>query len=138
MWGADWNFRQEGNCSVSRGLPSDAEQLSLVTEFSIRTEQPLYILFLQRLYLSLNMRYLIYISRCNKYMFEQEMFGSVPIYDILTLCTMSSYTALVQYGNIQNGWIARKTFSDMQEYIFWSFEINELMLVILKIRLKIC
>ena len=27
MWGADWKFRNEGNCSVSRGLPSDTEQL---------------------------------------------------------------------------------------------------------------
>ena len=34
------------NCLASPGLPSDAEQLSRVTEFSIRTEQPLQILFL--------------------------------------------------------------------------------------------
>ena len=27
MWGADWKFRHEGNCSASWGLPSDAEQL---------------------------------------------------------------------------------------------------------------
>ena len=32
--------------SASRGLPSDAEQLPRVTKFSIRTEQPLWILFL--------------------------------------------------------------------------------------------
>ena len=27
MWGADWKFRHRANCSASRGLPSDAEQL---------------------------------------------------------------------------------------------------------------
>ena len=37
----DWKFCHKGNCLASRGLPNDAEQLSLVTEFSIRTEQPL-------------------------------------------------------------------------------------------------
>ena len=46
LWGADWKFRHEGKCSASRGLPSDAEQLSRVMEFSFRTEQPLSILFL--------------------------------------------------------------------------------------------
>ena len=42
----EWKFRHEGNCSASRGLPSDTEQLFRVMEFSIRTEQPLLILFL--------------------------------------------------------------------------------------------
>ena len=46
MWGVDWKFRPKGNCSASRGLPNDAEQLSLVTEFSVCTSQPLWILFL--------------------------------------------------------------------------------------------
>ena len=32
-------------CLASQGLPSDAEYLSQVTEFSIPTEQPLQILF---------------------------------------------------------------------------------------------
>ena len=64
LWGAEWKFRHEGNCSALRDLPSDAEQLSRVTEFSNRTEQPLYILFLayssfDNLYSSLNMRYSI-------------------------------------------------------------------------------
>ena len=40
------NTLSRGNCSVSRGLPSDAEQLSRVTEFSIHSEQPLWIIFL--------------------------------------------------------------------------------------------
>ena len=31
---ADWKSCHDGNCSASRGLPSDAEQLSRVTEFS--------------------------------------------------------------------------------------------------------
>ena len=38
-----WKFSHEGNC---RGLPSDAEQLSWVTEFSFCTKQPLWIFFL--------------------------------------------------------------------------------------------
>ena len=45
MWDTDWKFHHEGNCSASRSLPSDAEKLSRVTEFSIRTEQPLWISF---------------------------------------------------------------------------------------------
>ena len=40
------NFRRGGNCSASRGLLSDAEQLFRVTEFSIRTEQSLWVVFL--------------------------------------------------------------------------------------------
>ena len=32
------------NCSASQGLPSDAEQLSLVTEFSVCARQPLKVL----------------------------------------------------------------------------------------------
>ena len=43
LWGADWKFWNVGNCSASRGLPSDAEQLSWVTGFSIRTKQTLWI-----------------------------------------------------------------------------------------------
>ena len=46
LWGADRNFLHKGKCSTSRGLPSVAEQLSRMTEFSISTEQPLWILFL--------------------------------------------------------------------------------------------
>ena len=38
---ADWKFRHDGNYSAAWGLSSDAEQLSPVTEFLIRTEQPL-------------------------------------------------------------------------------------------------
>ena len=30
-----------------------------------------------------------------KYIFDQEMYGSAPIYDVLTSCTWSSYTPLV-------------------------------------------
>ena len=40
------NSVTRGNCSASRALQSDAEQLSWVTEFSICTKQPLWILFL--------------------------------------------------------------------------------------------
>ena len=34
----DWKFRHDGNYLASRGLLSDAKQLSWVLEFSIRTE----------------------------------------------------------------------------------------------------
>ena len=47
-----WKFRHECNCLASPGLLSDAEQLSLETEFSFRTEQPLWILFLASTYFS--------------------------------------------------------------------------------------
>ena len=46
MWAADGKFCHEVNCSASRGLPSDAEQLSWVTGLSICTKQPLWVLFL--------------------------------------------------------------------------------------------
>ena len=61
-------IQYKGNCSASRGKLRDAEQLSPppVTEFSIRTKQQKYsfscILFLQRLYVSLNMRYQLCIT----------------------------------------------------------------------------
>ena len=44
--GCELKIPSRGNCLASQGLSSDAEQLSRVTEFSIRTEQPLLILFL--------------------------------------------------------------------------------------------
>ena len=39
LWGADWKFRHEGNCSASRGFSSDAEQLSREAVFSIRSKK---------------------------------------------------------------------------------------------------
>ena len=48
-----WKFGHKGNYSASPGLPSDAEQLSRVTEFSFRTEL--------------------------LHFFDQEMFGSAPL-----------------------------------------------------------
>ena len=35
LWGADWKFITRLTWSASRGLPSDSEQLSRVTEFSV-------------------------------------------------------------------------------------------------------
>ena len=62
--GLDWKFRHESNCSASQRLPSDAEQLSRVAEFLIRTEQQLQnlvffffffcIFFFRQLHLGLN------------------------------------------------------------------------------------
>ena len=73
-----------GYCSASQGLPSDAEQLSRVTEFSIPTEQPWWILFLAYSSFALTfvlenvLFYQIYAQITT--FFCQEMFGSVPIY----------------------------------------------------------
>ena len=50
------------------------------------------ILFLWQLYLSLDMRYFFSILRWNKYIFDQEMFVSPPISDVLTSCMRLSYT----------------------------------------------
>ena len=49
MVGADLKFHHKNNCAASQGLPAGAEQLSpcrRVTEFSVRSKQPLQILFL--------------------------------------------------------------------------------------------
>ena len=40
LFGADWKFHHEGTCSASRGLPSDAKQLSRVTKFHSAPKQP--------------------------------------------------------------------------------------------------
>ena len=48
------------------------------------------ILFFRRLYLSLSMCFILSILHCNKYIFDQEMFGSAFL--LTMTCTMSSYT----------------------------------------------
>ena len=42
LWDADWKFCHKGNCSASRGLPSEASRCRTVipSDFSFRTEQP--------------------------------------------------------------------------------------------------
>ena len=42
----DWKYHHNCNCSASRGLSSDAKQLAQMMEFSICTEQQLWIIFL--------------------------------------------------------------------------------------------
>ena len=86
--------------------PSDAEQLSqaswcrtvipsdrifnshrtttIIDSFSC-------ILFLRRLYLILSMRYFINFTLKYVHFRYKKMFSSVPIYDVLTACTKSSY-----------------------------------------------
>ena len=44
LWGGDWKFDHcltSCHCLASQGLPSDAEQLSRMTEFSVHIEKPL-------------------------------------------------------------------------------------------------
>ena len=76
-------IRHEGNCSATRGLPSDAERISRMTEFSVRTEQPLQIfpciLFFRRLHLGLNICCFINFTLKLLHFFDQEMFGSAPL-----------------------------------------------------------
>ena len=78
----------EGNCSASRGLPSDADQSSHVTEFSIRIEHALLILFLASTSfdnrICAYMRVILSIFRLSVYVFDQEMFGLALIMLFLT------------------------------------------------------
>ena len=55
------------------------------------------------------MRYFINFA-LKKYIFDQDMFGSAPIYDVLTSCTRPSYmyNRTIQKGNVSKtaaqGW----------------------------------
>ena len=98
--------------------------------FSMRTEEPLYIIdsFVFHTLLStivLKLGYALFWSnlRCNKYIFSQEMFGLANIYDVLTSCTRLSYPPPPPRppprckSEIQNGWKSRKTLSGMQKNV---------------------
>ena len=52
----------------------------------------------------------ILLLRWNNYIFDQDMFGSVPIYDVLHEVIVHP---LILDGNIQNGWKSRKILSGM-------------------------
>ena len=70
------------NYSASQGLPSDAEQFSRVTEFSIRTEQPLLILFLAYPFdNAFRLEYVMFYQFYAKIttFFDQEIFGLAPL-----------------------------------------------------------
>ena len=79
-------FRHEGNCSASRGLASDAEQLSRMTEFSVCPEQPLWIFFLTCSSFTYNIKVYIQVIlsvlRQNIYIFDQEIFGSAAAFAV--------------------------------------------------------
>ena len=97
LCGTDRKIRPEGKCSASRGLPSDAEQLSRVTDFQFASNNHCkQILFIAYSCFDDCIKactcVISSISYWNKYIFDQEMFGSAPIYDVLTSCTRSSYT----------------------------------------------
>ena len=56
MWGADWKFRHEGNCSASRGLPSDTEQLLEWRNFQFSSKIHYGFFFLRTLYSTIAFR----------------------------------------------------------------------------------
>ena len=80
--GADWKFRHSGNCSASRGLPRDAEQLPEWRNFQI-AQFPLWILFLHTLPSTIAFRlenvlfYQVYLKIAT--IFDQEKFGTAPL-----------------------------------------------------------
>ena len=69
----------EGNCSVLRGLPSDAQHLSRVTEFAPNNCNGPFacIFFLRQMICAI-----LSILRLNIYKFVKEMHGSTPTYNV--------------------------------------------------------
>ena len=88
-------FRHEGTCLASQGSPSDAQQLSRGTEFSIRTEQPLWILllaypgFLRQMHLSFYLHY--FISFTLKYPYTVEKYSVRLLSTTLTSKRLAKY-----------------------------------------------
>ena len=89
MWGTDWKFRHGGNCSASRGLPSDAEQLPSDGIFNLhrRTIMVHYgFFFLHTLPSTIAFR-LEYVLFYQFYaniatFFDLEKFGTAPLLDV--------------------------------------------------------
>ena len=83
MWGADWKFRHSGNCSASRGLPSDAEQLPEWRSFQFAPKNHYGFFFLRTLHSTIAFRFeyvLFYqfYARITTF-FDQEKFGTAPL-----------------------------------------------------------
>ena len=77
-WGSDWKFRHEGNCSASRGLPSDgifnSNRTTITDSFSFC------ILFSRQVHLGLCMCcFLFPFYAIITTFFDQEVFGLAPL-----------------------------------------------------------
>ena len=76
----DWKFCHEGNCSASRGLPSDAEQLPEGRNFQYAPKNHFGFFFLHTLpsTIAFRLKYMLFYQFYAKIttFFEQEKFGT--------------------------------------------------------------
>ena len=83
MWGADWNFRHEGYCSASQGLPSVAEQLPKWHNFQFAPKNHYGFFFLQNLpsTTAFRLEYVLFYQFYAKIttFFNQEKFSTAPL-----------------------------------------------------------
>ena len=86
MWGADWKFRHEGNCSASRGLLSDAEQLPEWRNFRFAPKNHYGFFFLHTFTSTIASRheYVLFYQFYTKIttFFYQERFCTAPLLDV--------------------------------------------------------
>ena len=80
---AVWKFRHEGNCSASRGLPSNAEQLPEWRNFQFASKNHYVFFFLHTLPLTIafKLEYVLFYQFYAKIttFFDQEKFGMAPL-----------------------------------------------------------
>ena len=83
MWGADRKFRHEGNCSASRSLPSDAEQLPEWRNFQFAPKNYYGLFFLHTLpsTIAFRLEYVLFYQFYAKIttFFDQERFGTAAL-----------------------------------------------------------
>ena len=83
LWGANWKFRHEGNCSASQGLPSDAEQLPEWQNFQFAPKNLYGFFFLHTLpsTSAFRLEYVLFYQFYTKItiFFYQEKFGMAPL-----------------------------------------------------------
>ena len=87
LWGADWKFHHESNCSASRGLPSDAEQLPEWQNFQFAPKNHYGFFFLHTVTatvpsrIAFRLEYVLFYQFYLKIgtFFDQERFGTAPI-----------------------------------------------------------
>ena len=83
LWGADWKFHHEGNCSASRGLPSDAEQLPEWRNFQFAPKNYYGFFFLHTVpsTIAFRLEYVLFYQFYAKIttFFDQEKFGTAPL-----------------------------------------------------------
>ena len=87
MWGADQKFRHEGNCSASRGLPSDADQLPEWRNFQFAPKNHYGVFSLHTLPSTIGFR-LEYVLFCQFFakittFSDQDKFGLAPLWYVV-------------------------------------------------------